>query len=95
MPARENRREMSRAGGQTSDPLTVLSNRAAPPSTDIYNQTIPASGYGYLTTRDGTTRTLPVVEGAFLASLDRDAQLDHITAYDGDEQVASWEMPTS
>jgi hypothetical protein len=45
--------------------------------------------------KDGTTRTLPVVEGAFLASLDRDAQLDHITAYDGDEQVASWEMPTS
>ena len=49
-----------RAGGQTSDPLTVLSNRAAPPSTDIYNQTIPASGYGYLTTRDGTKLAIDV-----------------------------------
>jgi len=28
--------------------------RSAPPSTDIYNQSIPSSGYGYLTTRDGT-----------------------------------------
>jgi uncharacterized protein len=49
-----------RAGGQTSDPLTVFSNRAAPPSTDIYNQTIPASGYGYLTTRDGTKLAIDV-----------------------------------
>jgi hypothetical protein len=42
---------------------------------------------------DGTSLTLPVVEGAFLASLDRGAQLDHITAYDGDEAVAAWEAP--
>src|SRR5437588_559965 len=27
--------------------------RVAPPTTGIYNQTSPASGYGYLTTRDG------------------------------------------
>src|SRR5436190_8814219 len=40
--------------GATSDPLTVLSNDAAPPSADVYNQTIPTDGYGYLTTRDGT-----------------------------------------
>src|SRR4051794_13348057 len=37
-----------------SGPLTVLPNQSAPPSTDVYNQDIPASGYGYLTTRDGT-----------------------------------------
>ena len=40
--------------GAKSGPLTVLSTRSAPPSTEIYNQTIPSSGYGYLTTRDGT-----------------------------------------
>src|SRR3954454_23450792 len=43
-----------RANGTTSDPLTVLPTNPAPPNTDIYNQTIPTSGYGYLTTRDGT-----------------------------------------
>jgi predicted acyl esterase len=42
------------ADGTKSDPITVLSTRPAPPSTDIYNQTIPSDGYGYLTTRDGT-----------------------------------------
>src|SRR4051794_2807155 len=41
-------------GGAQSDPLTVLSTQSAPPSTDVYNQTIPSDGYGYLTTRDGT-----------------------------------------
>jgi predicted acyl esterase len=47
-------------GGATSDPLTVLSTRPAPPSTDVYNQTIPAKGYGYLTTRDGTRLAIDV-----------------------------------
>ena len=42
------------AGGEASGPLTVLSTQPAPPSTAVYNQTIPSSGYGYLTTRDGT-----------------------------------------
>ncbi len=41
-------------GGAKSAPLTVLSTRPAPPSTQVYNQTIPSSGYGYLKTRDGT-----------------------------------------
>ena len=40
--------------GETSDPLTVLTTQSAPPSTDVYNQTIPSDGYGYMTTRDGT-----------------------------------------
>src|SRR5918997_1976122 len=44
-----------RASDRTeSDPLTVLTTQSAPPSTDIYNQTIAPDGYGYLTTRDGT-----------------------------------------
>jgi predicted acyl esterase len=51
-----------RAGrnGETSGPLTVLTKRSAPPSTDLYNQEIPPSGYGYLTTRDGTKLSIYV-----------------------------------
>src|SRR4051794_28277232 len=48
------------AGGTESGPLTVLSTQSAPPSTDVYNQTIPSSGYGYLTTRDGTKLAINV-----------------------------------
>ena len=39
--------------GTWSGPLTVLSTRPAPPSTGIYDQSIPSSGYGYMTMRDG------------------------------------------
>jgi uncharacterized protein len=42
------------SGGETSDPLTVLTTQSAPPSTDVYNQTVPSDGYGYMKTRDGT-----------------------------------------
>jgi len=42
------------SGGAKSGPLTVLSTRPAPPSTEVYNQQIEPSGYQYLTTRDGT-----------------------------------------
>src|SRR5947207_7844466 len=48
------------AGGTESGPLTVLSTQSAPPSTDVYNQSIPSSGYGYLTTRDGTKLAIDV-----------------------------------
>jgi predicted acyl esterase len=48
------------AGGEASDPLTVLSAQPAPPSTGVYNQTIPSDGYGYLTTRDGTQLAINV-----------------------------------
>ena len=43
-----------------SAPLSVLADRSAPPSTKIYNQTIPDQGYGYLTTRDGTKLAIDV-----------------------------------
>ena len=49
-----------RHGGQPSEPLTVLSATPAPASTDIYDQSIPNSGYGYLTTRDGTKLAINV-----------------------------------
>jgi hypothetical protein len=42
------------ANSETSRPLTVLTTQSAPPSTDVYNQTISSDGYDYLTTRDGT-----------------------------------------
>src|SRR3954447_14552270 len=48
------------AGGAKSDPLTVLSRQPAPPSTDVYDQSIPSSGYGYLTTRDGIKLAIDV-----------------------------------
>src|SRR5215208_5438122 len=48
------------AGGTASDPLTVFSTQPAPPSTGVYNQSIPSRGYGYLTTRDGTKLSLYV-----------------------------------
>src|SRR3954470_9046020 len=34
------------AGGTESGPLTVLSTQPAPPSTDVYSQSIPSRGYG-------------------------------------------------
>jgi predicted acyl esterase len=40
--------------------VKVLSTRSAPPSTKAYNQKIPSSGYGYLTTRDGTQLAIAV-----------------------------------
>jgi len=47
-------------GGSVSAPVTVLTDRSAPPSTNIYNQRIPSRGYGYLTTRDGTKLAVDV-----------------------------------
>ena len=48
-------------GGAPATPtLTVLPDRSAPPNTRIYDQRIPASGYGYLTTRDGTKLAINV-----------------------------------
>jgi predicted acyl esterase len=46
--------------GPVSAPVSVISTRPAPPSTSIYNQTIPSNGYTYLTTRDGTKLAIDV-----------------------------------
>ena len=48
------------SGGAESPPLQVLTTQSAPPSTDVYDQSIPSSGYGYLTTRDGTKLAIDV-----------------------------------
>jgi predicted acyl esterase len=48
-------------GGQESAPVTVHPSVAAAPwDPGIYGQSIPASGYGYLTTRDGTKLAIDV-----------------------------------
>ncbi|MEA2214293.1 MAG: uncharacterized protein QOF83_4241 [Solirubrobacteraceae bacterium] len=47
-------------GAVHSGRLTVFSDRPAPPSTRFYGQRIPAQGYGYLTTRDGTRLAVDV-----------------------------------
>ena len=49
-----------RAGNSESGVLTVLPTRPQPPSTSFYNQQIAPSGYGYLTTRDGTKLAIDV-----------------------------------
>jgi predicted acyl esterase len=46
--------------GPESPPLKVLTAQSAPPSTDVYDQSIPSSGYGYLTTRDGVKLAINV-----------------------------------
>jgi hypothetical protein len=46
--------------GRVSGPLTVRTNQAAPWNPGVYNQSIPAGGYGYLTTRDGTKLAINV-----------------------------------
>ena len=48
------------SGGAESPKFKVLTDRAAPPNTRIYNQTLPAGGYGYLTSRDGTKLAIDV-----------------------------------
>ena len=48
------------ADGSTSNALTVMPDTSAPPSTDVYNQSIASKGYQYLTTRDGTQLAINV-----------------------------------
>jgi predicted acyl esterase len=49
-----------KVGGDASKPVNVFQDAAAPPSTDVYNQTIQPSGYQYLKTRDGTQLAIDV-----------------------------------
>ena len=54
VPAGRGYRVRASSGGAESTPITVHSDAAAPWDPDVYNQSIPDNGYGYLTTRDGT-----------------------------------------
>ena len=49
-----------RVKGASSAALRVLPDRPAPPSTKGYERRIPARGYGYLRTRDGTKLAINV-----------------------------------
>jgi uncharacterized protein len=46
--------------GETSQPITVHSDAAAPWDPSIYEQSIPDNGYTYLKTRDGTELSIDV-----------------------------------
>jgi len=46
--------------GEESEPLTVHTTASAPWDPGIYDQSIPESGYTYLTTRDGTQLAIDV-----------------------------------
>jgi hypothetical protein len=46
--------------GAESGPVTVHSEQSAPWDPTTYGQKVPSSGYGYLTTRDGTTLAIDV-----------------------------------
>jgi uncharacterized protein len=48
------------ADGEVSPRLRVITGRPAPPDTSIYDQELPAGGYGYLETRDGTKLAIDV-----------------------------------
>ena len=48
------------ADGTLSARVNVFTSKNAPNSTAIYNQTLPAGGYGYVTTRDGTQLAVSV-----------------------------------
>lgn len=48
------------SGGAESGPLTVHDERAWPWDPQIYHQSVPDSGYSYLTTRDGTKLAVDV-----------------------------------
>jgi predicted acyl esterase len=60
-PGRGYRVRTSSGGAGAATPtVTVLPDRSAPPSTRIYRQRIPRSGYGYLTVRDGIKLAIDV-----------------------------------
>ncbi|HSZ37753.1 MAG TPA: CocE/NonD family hydrolase [Acidimicrobiales bacterium] len=48
------------ASGQESPPVTVHTPAPSPWDPSVYDQSIPTSGYGYLTTRDGTKLAIDV-----------------------------------
>jgi uncharacterized protein len=56
----KNYRVSVTATGESSEPITVHSDAAAPWDPDIYSQSIPDNGYTYLKTRDGTELSIDV-----------------------------------
>ena len=46
--------------GEEAGPITVYTQAAAPWDPTIFNQSVPTSGYGYITTRDGTRLAMDI-----------------------------------
>jgi hypothetical protein len=60
VPPGKGYRVLQVSDGTESGLITVHKNRSAPWNPTIYNQSIPDSGYSYLTTRDGTKLAIDV-----------------------------------
>jgi dipeptidyl aminopeptidase/acylaminoacyl peptidase len=60
VPAGSGYRVRLDADGHESGPLVVHTDAPAPWDPGVYSQSIPHSGYGYLTTRDGTKLAIDV-----------------------------------
>ena len=60
VPAGGGYRVRLQSGGQESGRLVVHTDAPAPWDPGIYGQSLPQSGYGYLTTRDGTKLAIDV-----------------------------------
>jgi len=86
------------SSGEESEPISVYTQAAAPWDPSIYNQSIPDSGYSYLTTRDGTQLAIDVhlpsfggpaagsrsdLEGPALARTSRTARYPTLIEYSG------------
>jgi uncharacterized protein len=70
------------SAGEESGPITVRTQKAAGWNRSIYKQSIPSSGYGYLTTRDGTKLAIDVHPPTF-PSANRKGQVPTLIEYAG------------
>jgi hypothetical protein len=60
----------------------------------LYGQVLVTAASVQVSLGDGSTRTLPVIEGYFLASLERGAQVERAQAFDASgAEVATWSKP--
>jgi predicted acyl esterase len=70
------------SNGEESAPITVRTQKASSWNHSTYKQTIPSSGYGYLTTRDGTQLAIDVHPPAFPSSKHK-GQVPTLIEYSG------------
>jgi predicted acyl esterase len=70
------------SNSEESAPITVRTQKASSWNKSTYKQTIPSSGYGYLTTRDGTQLAIDVHPPAF-PSTKHKGQVPTLIEYSG------------
>ncbi len=66
-------------------------NATHPTLNTLFGLADPRANRVVVELEDGSRHPAGVVGGVFLASFDKDAQLERIVAYDGNDQVATWE----